>query len=223
MIRTRNFMSLLFLVAMGACCTAETGNAAITFSIVNYSGVQGAAVSSVDIDVLISRDGVNATDQIIGATIGFAVGAGDGSSGAIVSDPPTTFSGSWASTIWNDSPNGAFGAGPSPGDDNDQATTNLLNGTFFPVASFSPVDADGILARYTVDFSTLGPGVYSLTPNLGDAGQVTLANFSTVNAGFTPGATMTITASAVPEPSSLAILGLVSSGVYLRRRHRRVS
>ncbi|MFG0254455.1 MAG: PEP-CTERM sorting domain-containing protein [Rhodopirellula sp. JB053] len=220
MIRMPNLTALLSLVALGVCCTPATGNAAITFSIANYSGVQGAAVSSVDIDVLISRDGANAADQIVGATIGFAVQSGDGTSGAIVLDPPTTFSGSWASTVWNDNPNFFFSATPSVADDVDQATTNVLNGTFGP--GFSAVDADGLLARYTVDFSALGPGVYSLTPSLSNAGQVTRSDFSSLSAASSAG-TMTITAAAVPEPGSLAILGLVSSGMYFRHRRRQVS
>jgi hypothetical protein len=194
-------MKMKFFATLGLLAAAVSSQAA-DVSVNDITVLAGT--STVTVPILISPTDPNET---IGAlNISFA--AGDVGNAIPILNSGTEFDGS----LW-DVAGSFFGAAGTP------STHNVLSA----VAMLSPLQApaNGTIATYTLDTSSLAPGVYELNPNfeinmIGTNGDQNVNGTPTV-LSFTSG-TLNI---AIPEPSTvalssvLAILGLVVAG---RRR-----
>ncbi|EGF27474.1 hypothetical protein [Rhodopirellula baltica] len=214
--KLRQLESAIFGVLVAVFYSGSVSGA-VTYSIGDFSAEVGSAsLSAFEVDVVVSRSDA---EQLIGGRVSFGIDSGDGSSGAIITPPPGSFSGSWTSTIWADDPSGDFNSQSFLIFD-DFYQTDISNGSVFG-SGFTSVGVDGVIATFTVDFSALAPGTYLLDPNFsGSSTFISESNPGSSVPVLSSVGSLTITPAAVPEPATFGVCAFVAGGAYLGRRRR---
>jgi hypothetical protein len=190
---------LFFLLALSFL--TEASQAAIIFTLTPPAQVVAPdSVASFELFIRSSEIGGEQVDGLESNTI---AGAGDGSSGVFINTPanPTE------TYLLNQGPVNIL-------DDPGQAFTSdtLVGGMLVG-------NADVLYARLSLSTVGLAEGAYVLTLDSLAANRPGFGALTTISAGPVSFAVV----SAVPEPSTLALFGLVGGATLLRRRFRRTT